>query len=140
MKTNSMITALLALFLLAGCKNAEGTAEPNNEAPKDSLTTLSEEALLDTVQKQTLKYFWDYAEPNSGMARERFHSDCNYHKNDANEVTTGGSGFGLMSMVAGIVREFIPRNSAIARLDMIVDFLADSVRYHGAWAHWIYGD
>ena len=32
---------------------------------------LSDSALLDVVQKQTIKYFWDFAHPVSGMARER---------------------------------------------------------------------
>jgi len=30
---------------------------------------LSDSALLDLVQKQTFKYFWDFADPVSGMAR-----------------------------------------------------------------------
>ena len=33
---------------------------------------LSDSALLDLVQKQTFQYFWDGAEPVSGLARERF--------------------------------------------------------------------
>ncbi len=34
-----------------------------------------DEALYTLVQKQTFQYFWDGAEPNSGMARERFHEE-----------------------------------------------------------------
>jgi hypothetical protein len=32
---------------------------------------LDDDALLDIVQKQTLRYFWDFAHPVSGLARER---------------------------------------------------------------------
>jgi hypothetical protein len=32
---------------------------------------LSDDQLLDLVQKQTFRYFWDFAHPKSGMARER---------------------------------------------------------------------
>ena len=32
-------------------------------------TNLSDSALLDMVQKQTFKYFWEFAHPVSGMAR-----------------------------------------------------------------------
>ena len=35
---------------------------------------LGDEALLDLVQRQTLRYFWDYAHPVSGLARERIRS------------------------------------------------------------------
>ena len=32
---------------------------------------LDDEALLDLVQRQTFRYFWDFAHPVSGLARER---------------------------------------------------------------------
>ena len=63
---------------------------------------ISEDSLLNLVQYQTFQYFWDGAEPNSGMARERFHVDGNYPSNDMNVVTTGGTGFGLMAIIVGI--------------------------------------
>ena len=130
----------IGILLFTGCKNNEGKTENTDEEKSAPKTQLSEETLLDTVQKQTLKYFWDYAEPNSGMARERFHPDGNYPKNDAHVVTTGGSGFGLMGIVAGMERGFIPRDSAVARLDRIADFLAEAPRFHGAWSHWLNGE
>ena len=45
--------------------------------PGDAIKTigivkhLSDDELLETVQRQTFRYFWHYAHPNSGMARER---------------------------------------------------------------------
>ncbi|MCY2686069.1 glucoamylase family protein [Salinimicrobium sp. TH3] len=126
-------------LLLGSCKNSEETAQILTQEP-ELTQTLSDDELLGLVQKQTLKYFWDYAEPNSGMARERFHPDGDYPKNDAHVVTTGGTGFGLMSIVVGIEREFIPRDSAVVRLNKIADFLAGTTRFHGAWPHWINGE
>ena len=94
---------------------------------------------MDRVQRDALKYFWDFAEPNSLMGRERYHEDF-YPKNDANVVTTGGSGFGLMTILVGIERGFIPRKEAVKRLSHIADFLAKADRYHGAWPHWLNGE
>lgn len=119
-------------------RQKKNTSEENKTA-KDS-TEISEEALLDTVQKQTLKYFWDYAEPNSGMGRERFHPDGDYPKNDAHVVTTGGSGFGMMGIIAGVERGFIDRDSAVVRFNKIADFLDNAPRFHGAWSHWLNGE
>ncbi|MFY7651532.1 MAG: hypothetical protein ACOVQE_02465, partial [Chitinophagaceae bacterium] len=48
-----------------------------NVAPKVIATdfkaaaNMSDSALLDIVQKQTVAYFWDFAHPVSGLARER---------------------------------------------------------------------
>lgn len=139
MKKLSGTFLLVILIIFSGCKNSEETAE-NLSAEASLPQALSNDELLDVVQQQTLKYFWDYAEPNSGMARERFHPDGNYPKNDAHVVTTGGTGFGLMGIVVGMEREFIPRDSAVTRLNKIADFLSNTTRFHGAWPHWINGE
>ncbi|MCF4100257.1 beta-glucosidase [Gillisia sp. M10.2A] len=142
MRNNYLTIFTCVIVLFTGCKNNQQKDKPTDA--EDSLAVkikeLSEDALLDTVQKQTLKYFWEYAEPNSGMARERFHPDGNYPKNDAHIVTSGGSGFGLMSLVVGMERKFIPKEEVVARLDKIADFLTSADRYHGAWSHWMNGE
>mgnify|MGYP000509381520 CR=1 FL=1 len=55
-------------------------------------------------------------------------------------VTTGGTGFGIMAMIAGAERGFIPRGEAIARIALICRFLEGVPRYRGAFAHWINGN
>lgn len=92
---------------------------------------ISDQELLTLVQRQTFKYFWDFAHPVSGLTRER---------NTSGEiVTSGGSGFGLMAILAGIERGFITRSEGITRLQKIIDFLAAADRFHGAWPHWLNG-
>ena len=94
----------------------------------------SDSALLDMVQEYTLGYFTDFAHPKAGLARER--------SNDRNGdiVTTGGTGFGLMAMIAGAERGFMAREEAVEIMDRTVTFLEDCERFHGAWAHWYDGD
>jgi hypothetical protein len=93
---------------------------------------ISDSALLTLVEQQTFNYFWSFGHPNCGMARERTSS--------GDIVTTGGSGFGIMSMLVGVQRDFITRAQALGRIDTIVNFLSNSVtRYHGAFSHWING-
>lgn len=90
----------------------------------------SEEALLDIVQRATTRYFFEFAEPLSGMARER--------SNDTNGeiVTTGGTGFGIMALVAASERGYYPRKEVTEKISRIVSFLEKAERFHGAWAHW----
>ncbi len=99
--------------------------------PSPKFPQLSDEQLLDKVQEATFQYFWDFAHPTSGLARER--------NTSGETVTTGGSGFGLMAIITGISRGFITRSEGITRLQTIVDFLASADRFHGAWAHWMNG-
>ena len=68
-------------------QSCKGKSSSNLTAATDSL---SDDALMDTVQRRTFLYFWEGAEPNSGLAPERYHVDGVYPQNDANVVTSGG--------------------------------------------------
>lgn len=101
---------------------------------------ISEEALLDSVQRRTFDYFWNGAEPVSGMARERLNVDGNYPLNDRHIITSGGSGFGIMAIIAGIERNYVTRAEGFARMEKIVSFLERADKFHGAFPHWWDGE
>ena len=63
-----------------------------------------------------------------------------YPENDRNVVTSGGSGFGIMAVLAGIDRGYVTREEGLARMERIVSFLETADRFHGAYPHWWYGD
>ena len=67
----------------------------------DKFDRIDDEELLTLVQKQTFSYFWDFGHPDCGMARERSTS--------GNTVTTGGTGFGVMSIIVAAERNFITK-------------------------------
>jgi hypothetical protein len=98
----------------------------------DKFPRIADTALLTLIEQQTFNYFWAFGHPDCGMARERTSS--------GDVVTTGGSGFGVMAMLAAVQRNFITRSQALGRIDTIVNFLSNKVtRYHGAFSHWING-
>lgn len=93
---------------------------------------ITDQALLDLVQQQTFKYFWDFGHPVSGLARERSTS--------GDVVTSGGSGFGIMCIPVGISRNFITRAQGLSRMQTIVSFLKNTaVKVKGAFPHWLNG-
>ena len=100
---------------------------------------LSDNELLDLVQKNTFKYFWDFAHTKSGMALERSNPEA-YNGEAPNIVTSGGSGFGVMAIIVAVERNFISREQAIERLHKITDFLLNGDRFHGAFPHWYNGN
>ena len=101
------------------------------------MTSLTDDALLDLVQRQTLRYFWDFGHPDSGLARERSNAVAGYDFMDT--VTTGGTGFGVMAMLAGAERGFLSRSDVRARVARIVDSLAGGDRFHGVVPHFLHG-
>jgi hypothetical protein len=129
-----VIVCFLA-WLFAGCAPSQKSAEQNIESD-----VLTDDQLLDTIQYYYFQYFWDGAEPTSGLARERFHADGVYPQNDKHIITSGGSGFGLMAILVGIERGFITREEGLERLLHVVDFLEKADRFHGVWPHWLNGE
>lgn len=93
---------------------------------------MSDEALVDMVQRYTFRYFWDFAHPTSGLARERSNGDPQI-------VTTGGSGFGVMAIVVAAERGWVTREAAVDRMNKILSFLELADRFHGVFPHWMNG-
>ncbi len=112
-------------------KKTEVAFNPANR-PKN----LSDSALLELVQKQTFRYFWDFGHPVSGLSRERSNRSFDYGDE---VVTTGGTGFGIMAMIVAAERGWYPRDSVANRLAKMVKFLAKADNYHGVFPHWLNG-
>ena len=105
-------------------------------APVGVLKGISDSALLDVVQKQSFRYFWNFAHPVSNMSRERSNEAYGY---GADVVTTGGTGFGIMSVIVATDRKWIGRDTAAKFLLKMVNFLLKADSYHGVFPHWLHG-
>jgi hypothetical protein len=147
----SYLVLLTSYFLLLSCgQPAPASEEPagNSTDPQENtggnagkpfevpagpvFDVISDDSLLTLVQRHTLRYFYDFGHPVSGLARER--------SSTPDMVTSGGSGFGLMALLVGIERGFITREEGLARLVTIVDFLQNTAEtFHGAFPHWMNG-
>ena len=122
--------AVQATYRLRGLNQANEPSEPS-AAVSATTYEMTDEELLDMVQRYTFRYFWDFGHEVSGMARDRTTS--------GNTVTSGGSGFGLMAIPVGIERGFITREQGTERVLKILNFLNTADRFHGAWSHLING-
>jgi hypothetical protein len=131
-----LIVAGFAIYSVPACaqKKTGAPLKQNNPSIQPNLT---DEALLDLVERQTFTYFWDFAHPISGMARERSNTDFNYGEE---VVTTGGTGFGVMAIIAAADRKWITRDTAAKHLLKMVNFLVKANSYHGVFPHWMNGE
>ncbi|MGZ5287139.1 MAG: glucoamylase family protein [Flavisolibacter sp.] len=133
MLKNPFSFAVFICLLAMAC----GTSKKSQE---DHFPDVQTRDIYEDVMKSTFNYFWDGAEPNSGLARERIHMDGVYPQNDQNVITSGGGGFGVMAILVGIERKYITREQGIERLERITNFLERADRFHGAWPHWWNGE
>jgi hypothetical protein len=132
---------LIPLFLIIASFSCYAQQSPKG-VPSDGIKPvgiikgLTDSALLDVVQRQTFRYFWDFGHPVSGLARERSNEAFDY----GNEVvTTGGSGFGIMGLIVADHRKWISHEQAVDRMIKIVEFLNKADAYHGVFPHWLNG-
>jgi hypothetical protein len=146
MKRTRIILTLIFFGILSSgfvsCSSNEdnGGNKPIPTEPDSGLPPqLTDNELMDKVQEQTFKYFWDFGHPISGMARERSDASA-YGGESPNIVTSGGSGFGVMAIIVGVERNYISREEALVRLNKIADFILNGDRFHGALPHWYNGN
>jgi len=77
------------------------------------LAALPDRQLIDAIQRQTFRFFWEGAHPVSGLAPDRRTT----HAGPADDLATiGGSGFGVMSIIVAAKRGWISRGAALERL------------------------
>src|ERR1700710_1050025 len=132
------ITIMFSTFLLA--QEDKPVKTSNSIAPVGIIKGLSDSALLDVVQRQTFRYFWNFGHPVSGLARERDNTvHAEYYWDYINEAddepnfskgtfgpeacAIGGTGFGVLSTIVAVQRGWIGRDTAVRGLGEWVDFL-----------------
>jgi len=129
-QTVSLLACVSLVCLTMAARLEAGT--PAGQAPlSPSKLSAADTELLEKIQRRTFGYFWDFAHPDSGLARERLRS--------RHTVTSGGSGFGILATLVAAERNWITRDAARERVCRIAAFLARADRFHGAWPHWLDG-
>jgi hypothetical protein len=101
------------------------------------IAALPDYALLEIVQRQTFRYFWEGAHPLSGLAFDRRTS--RKRAKDTDPITIGGSGFGVMALLVAAERGWVTRAAALERLGRMLDLLLHARCYHGAFPHFMNG-
>ena len=79
------------------------------------LAALPDEALLEAVQRQTFRYFWEGAHPVSGLAFDRHTSGKRAEDKIDYPVALGGSGFGVMALIVAVERGWITREAGLTQ-------------------------
>ncbi len=111
----------------AKAAKAPARPDPNGLSPDDHL-------FLNDLEKASVQYFWDQADPKTGLVKDR----CNVHINDTGIVgSIAATGFGLTALCIGEKRGFIPRAWAQERVVVTLRALWGKLPHHrGFFYHW----
>ena len=99
------------------------------------LAGLPDEDLIDAVQRQTFRFFWEGSHPQSGLAPDR--RSARAPADD--RVAVGGSGFGVMALIVAVERGWVSREAGVERLGRMLELLMRARCYHGAYPHFMNG-
>lgn len=152
-----MIVMALGVAIPLGAQRPNEIICAENIPISGVIKNLTDEELMETVQRQTFRFFWHYGHPKSGLARERSNTVvADYYWDYINEAdgipnlstktfgpeacAIGGTGFGILSTIIAVERKWVSRAAAVDRLILIVDFLNTADSFHGAYPHFMNGE
>jgi hypothetical protein len=101
---------------LAGCAATREAARPT-EIANEPACVLDDQALLDDVQARTFRFFWETAEPTTGMIPDRW-------PGNPMMASIASVGFGLTALLVGAERGLVTREQAAERAYTTLAFLA----------------
>jgi hypothetical protein len=119
------------VFAMAGAEQPHATSATS--AQPGSLSKEDDE-FLDDLEKTTFQYFWEQANPKTGLVKDR----CNVQATDPGVVASiASTGFGLTALCIGANRGYIPKAAALERVLATLRCLWGKLPNHrGFFYHW----
>ena len=108
-----------------GASDANYSPSPLSDPVSASTRQLTDDEMLTMLQEDCFRYYWEAADPSSGMALESVPGDDRM-------VATGASGFGIMALLVGVERGLSRANKAWSGLPKLSAF---SNAPHATTAH-----
>jgi len=137
------VRGTIVFFLLAcllHCSILSGYAREPLPAPQHSLSA-SDEAFLEDLEHRSFQYFWEQANPRTGLVLDRTRTDGSLADEDHRSVASiAATGFGLTALCIAAERRWIQPREARARVRNTLRFFAEqALQEHGWFYHWLDG-
>ena len=133
-KMGVILLVLISIMAFDGCSQRS----TNGNSGTSGNITASDKAFLDTLELKTFHYFWDLADPNTGLIPDRAPTKS--------FSSIAAVGFGLTAYVIGANRGYVTRQEAAARVLKTLKFFWNApmgpdatgvTGYHGFYYHFL---
>jgi hypothetical protein len=104
--------------------------QPNAAA----INPVTDEQLLEELQRRAVLYFWEKADPITGLVNDR--AD-NFAGDDYTAASTAATGYGLAALPIGVEHGWLDRDQAAARARTTLRFLLTMPHQHGWMLHFL---
>ncbi len=124
--------ALATTLPFVGCQRE---AHPAYQKPLNPLPRMSDDQLLDEIQRTAFDFFWSEASPTTGQVKDRALANGGDTRTIASIAATG---FGLTALCIGDRRGYRTRKEITERVRVTLRFLANDLpNEHGFFYHFI---
>ena len=97
-------------------------------------TLLSDDQLLQEVQRRAVRFFWEKADPVTGLISDHAHN----HGDDNDAIaSSAATGYGLAALPIGVEHGWINRKEAAGRARTTLRFLLNLPNQHGWVLHFL---
>lgn len=145
----AFITLLFAGSLLAGGalpveaqRVRHAQAEPRvrrAQAKSHARLSARDEAFLEDMSRRMFRFFWEQADPQTGLVRDRARTDNSpLDENHRDVASIAATGFGLTALAIAVERRWLKRLEARERVRATLRFFATRAAHeHGWFYHWM---
>jgi hypothetical protein len=124
------------LLIVAAWFAIAQTPSPTRPAPAAYRPTADDRAFLDDLSRRSFQFFWDQADPQTGIVRDRARTDGSEHPGDQRWVgSIAATGFGLSALCIGADRGWIARPRAEERAARTLHTFAAVLFHKNGWFH-----
>jgi hypothetical protein len=101
---------------------------------KASAAASTNSELLDQLERASFEFFWNEADPHTGLVRDRAEADGGSRSRMSSIAATG---FGLTALCIAHQRNYRPRAEITARVRQTLHFLEHAPHVHGFLYHYV---
>jgi hypothetical protein len=136
------VALALALALTPAAAARQGASRRNlpRVAAVAHKLSAADDAFLEDLSRRSFRYFWEQADPSTGLVRDRARADGTPHPpghNSHNIASSAATGFGLTAYCIAAERGWITDAEARARVRTTLSYYARRAeQFHGWFYHW----
>jgi hypothetical protein len=103
-------------------------------APAAYRLSPEDEKFLEDLSRRSFNFFWENADPNTGLVRDRARTDGSSHdERHRNVASIASTGFGLTALCIAAERGWAPPQEARERIRRALQFLSGEFPHKNGW-------
>jgi hypothetical protein len=133
----SLLLFLLLTFILTNPASLYIYAA-ESALPQHSLSA-RDEGFLEDLERRMFLYFWEQADPMTGLVRDRARTDGSpLDENHRDVASIASTGFGLTALCIAAERNWVKPQQALERVRATLRYFAERAeQFHGWFYHWL---